>query len=184
MHVYCISWLSPVLSGLQCTPCELPQQYLPRYSPMIISSANGRMTLQFQRSRLKRLRQHDIIVKNGKQYTDSFTFRSSCNLTLNSYQLNARGYCVVTIFVSPSQHTRESSPIRLSGYYSTSCSYNGFCLIDWQAHITQQLDLSGKLVTIYLTNIKQRTCIVPSRWMNGKYEWDGVRLITKGRLFL
>ena len=167
------------LSWLQCVLCSLPHQCLARQNPRIITGRYGSMLLQFQKANLERRTQYYFPVQHGFQESDSFTFGNGCNLTLHGYKLDAVGNCIITVHISPNQHTNEL----ISGYNSTYCSKSHLCLIDWQAYPRKELQLSGKTVTIRLTNTLGSTCTVSSRWIRGYYVWDSVRLITQGIVY-
>ena len=167
------------LSWLQCILCELPQQCLARQNPRFITGGDGSRLLQFQKTNLERRRRYLASVQHGIQLNDSFTFGSGCNLTLHGYKLDAIGSCIITVHISPNQHRNEL----ISGYSFTDCSKSHLCLIDWQAYTRQQLQLSGKTVTIRLTTAWRSTCTVSSRLRSGYYVWDSVRLITQGMVY-
>ena len=167
------------LSWLQCILCALPHQCFARQNPRIITGGDGSRLLQFQKTNLERRTRHFFLVDHGIQLSDSFTFGSGCNLTLLGYKLDAIGNCIITVHISPNQHTNKL----ISGYSSTYCSKSNVCLIDWQAYTRQQLHLSGKRLTIRLTTTRGSTCTVSSRLRRGSYVWDGVRLIAQGMVY-
>ena len=173
-------YFSPVLSWLQYILCALPQQCLAQQRPGIISSRNESKRLQFQNSNPETLHQHYLAVGYGIEYTGRFKFGSGCNLSLYGYQLNVVGNCDIKVFISPNQHTDESSPRQINGKPSIRCSHTRFCLIDWRADTVHPLHLSGKTVTIRLTNNRESRCTVSSRLRNKQFVWDGVILTTEG----
>ena len=166
---------------MQCSLCELPHQCRARSSPKVMPREDGSIFLQFQRSIIG-TRQFHMIVRSGKIVTDSFTFGSGCNLTLHGYQLNTLGVCDIKVIISSNQHTNELRLRQINGHTSALCVHGRFCLIDWQAYSTQPLSLSGKTVITRLTTIGRRPCTLSSRLRNNHFVWDGIKLITKGRM--
>ena len=121
-------------------------------------------------------------MRSGTLLIDSFTFGSGCNLTLHGYQLDTLGVCDIKVIISPNQHTNELRLRQINGSTSALCVHRRFCSIDWQAYSTQPLHLSGKTVTTRLTTIGSHTCTLSARLRNNHLVWDGIKLITKGRV--
>ena len=166
---------------MQCSLCELPHQCRARTSPNVIHREDGSIFLQFQKSIIG-TRQFYLNVRSGTLLTDSFTFGSGCNLTLHGYQLYSLGVCDIKVFISSNQHTDELRLRQINGNTSALCVHRRFCLIDWQAYSTQPLHLSGKTVITRLTTIGSNTCTLSSILKKNHLVWDGIKLITKGRV--